>query len=104
MSKWLMGLAAVAMVCAMAPPRAAEAADLPLSKRVAHALHARSGCVVESQCGCLRVAYDYHRELQSTYGIGFDPRNYDQTQPIFHLGPVRAYPRYWLDPAPGEAR
>jgi hypothetical protein len=26
-------------------------------------------------CGCLQVAYTYHPELQSTYGIGFDPRN-----------------------------
>src|SRR6516165_8078013 len=30
-------------------------------------------------CGCVRVTYDYHRELESTYGLGFDPRNYDTT-------------------------
>jgi hypothetical protein len=52
-------------------------------------------------CGCLQVSYGYHRELQSTYGAAFDPRNYDQTQPHFYLGRMRAYPRYWVsaDPA-----
>jgi len=48
-------------------------------------------------CGCVRVTYDYHRELESTYGLGFDPRNYDTTEPHYYLGPVRAWPRYWCD-------
>jgi len=48
-------------------------------------------------CGCVHVTYDYHRQLQSTYGLGFDPRNFDQTEPYYYLGPVRAYPRYWCD-------
>jgi hypothetical protein len=48
-------------------------------------------------CGCAHVTYDYHRELRSTYGIGFDPRNFDQTQPYYYFGPVRAWPRYWCD-------
>jgi hypothetical protein len=48
-------------------------------------------------CGCLQVTYDYHRELRSTYGIAFDPRNFDQTQPYYYFGPVRAYPRFWCD-------
>ena len=48
-------------------------------------------------CGCLHVSYDYHRELRSTYGIGFDPRNFDQTEPHYYFGPVKAYPRYWCD-------
>jgi len=48
-------------------------------------------------CGCLHVSYAYHRELRSTYGLSFDPRNFDQTQPYYFLGPVRAYPRYWCD-------
>jgi hypothetical protein len=48
-------------------------------------------------CGCLHVAYDYHRQLESTYGLDFDPRNYDTTEPHFYFGPVRAYPRYWCD-------
>jgi hypothetical protein len=48
-------------------------------------------------CGCLHVSHAYHRELQSTYGLAFDPRNFDQTQPYYFPGPVRAYPRYWCD-------
>ena len=48
-------------------------------------------------CGCLQVTYDYHRELRSTYGLAFDPRNFDQTQPYYYFGPVRAYPQYWCD-------
>jgi hypothetical protein len=47
-------------------------------------------------CGCLRVSYNSHRELRSTYGIGFDPRTYDQTEPHYFYGAVRAYPRYWV--------
>jgi hypothetical protein len=48
-------------------------------------------------CGCLHVGHAYHRELRSTYGLNFDPRNFDQTQPYYFLGPVRAYSRYWCD-------
>lgn len=48
-------------------------------------------------CGCLHVSYDYHREVESTYGLNFDPRNFDQTEPYFYLGRVRAYPHYWAD-------
>jgi len=52
-------------------------------------------------CGCIHVSYVYHRELRATYGTGFDPRVFDQTQPRFYLGPVRGYPRFYLcrDPA-----
>lgn len=48
-------------------------------------------------CGCVQVTYDYHRELRSTYGLAFDPRNFDQTQPYYYFGPVRAWPRYWCE-------
>ena len=51
-------------------------------------------------CGCLQVAYVHHRELRSTYGLAFDPRNYDQTEPHFYFGPVKAYPRYFVDDVP----
>jgi hypothetical protein len=51
-------------------------------------------------CGCLQVTYVYHAELQSTYGLGFDPRNYDTTEPHFYLGPVRPYPHYFVDGVP----
>jgi hypothetical protein len=63
------------------------AADLPLAGRGAPQL----AC---GPCGCLRVTFDYHRELQSTYGTGFDPRNYDETQPHYYFGGMRAFPRY----------
>jgi hypothetical protein len=47
-------------------------------------------------CGCLHASYVHHRELRSTYGLAYDPRNYDQTEPHYYFGPVRAYPRYWV--------
>jgi hypothetical protein len=55
-------------------------------------------------CGCLHVAYDYHRELRSTYGTGFDPRNFDETQPYYYYGSVRAWPRYWCDVQFGKGK
>ena len=54
-------------------------------------------------CGCLGVAYVYHRELRSTYGLNFDPRNYDTTRPHYYLGPVRAWPRYFVEGGPVSA-
>jgi hypothetical protein len=51
-------------------------------------------------CGCLRVTYDHHREVLSTYGPSYDPRNFDQTQPYFFLGRMRAYPQYYVDGGP----
>lgn len=71
------------------------AADLAVPVRPAHFVRA---C---GPCGCLRVTYVYHRDIRTTYGTGFDPRNYDQTEPYFYPGPVRRYARYWvcLEPA-----
>jgi hypothetical protein len=51
-------------------------------------------------CGCLQVTYVYHAQIQSTYGLGFDPRNYDTTEPHFYLGPVKPYPHYFVDGVP----
>jgi hypothetical protein len=48
-------------------------------------------------CGCLHVVWARHRDIRQTYGTGFDPRNYDQTEPHFYWGPVRAYARYFVD-------
>jgi len=50
-------------------------------------------------CGGCNVTYDYHRELRTTYGLGFDPRNYDTTEPHYYLGSVRAWPHYWCENA-----
>jgi len=56
-------------------------------------------------CGCLSVSYVHHRELRSTYGLAFDPRNFDQTQPYYYFGSMRAYPRFYVDGVPvGAAR
>jgi hypothetical protein len=74
-----------------AAPIAASAADLQVPPPAA--VHAAS-C---GPCGCLHVTWDYHREVLSTYGPGFDPRNFDTAEPIFYLGRVRAYPHYWCE-------
>jgi hypothetical protein len=73
-------------------PISAGAAELLGSPIRHHAAGAWCG-----PCGCLYVSYAYHRELRSTYGLNFDPRNFDQTEPYYFLGQVRAYPRYWCD-------
>ena len=70
-----------------------------------HTHYAGNGAPVYcGPCGCLRVAYTYHPELRSTYGLDFDPRKYDTTEPHFYFGPVRAYREYYVDgfPAPGS--
>ena len=73
-----------------AAPIAASAADLQVPPRAVQA----DLC---GPCGCLNVTWDRHRELLSTYGLGFDPRNFDTTQPYFYYGRVRAYPHYWCE-------
>ena len=95
MSKRIAAAFVAGMVTAACVPVAtltAYAADLPSPPWAAHA---RCG-----PCGSLHVGYVYHRELRSTYGVGFDPRNFDQTQAYYYFGPVRAYPRYWVDADP----
>jgi len=96
MSKRTISALALGIVAAgvMAMPTFAAAADLPV---LAPARHAARWC---GPCGCLHVSYVHHRELRSTYGIGFDPRNYDQTEPHYYFGPMRAYPRYWVSADP----
>lgn len=84
----------VAVVGAPVMPSSSTAADLRPPAR-----HAACWC---GPCGCLHVSYVRHRELRSTYGIGFDPRNYDQTEPHYFLGPMRAYPRYWVAANPAQ--
>jgi hypothetical protein len=83
----LMGMA-VAGITGMSD--AARAADLPV---LAPAPHAARWC---GPCGCLHVGFVHHRELRTTYGIGFDPRNYDTQEPHYYFGPMRAFPRYWV--------
>ena len=87
----------VAMAGVPVVPSSAGAAEL-LAPPAVHARH-HGAALWCGPCGCLHVSYAYHRELRSTYGLNFDPRNFDQTQPYYFLGPVRAYPRYWCDAA-----
>jgi hypothetical protein len=81
-----------------AVPVSAVAAELQ-PPAVAHVRyrHAAPRC---GACGCLHVSYVYHRELRSTYGTGFDPRNFDQTEPYYYFGRIQAYPRCWVDAEP----
>jgi hypothetical protein len=92
MSALLVGT--VTAVGVLAVPVSAVAAELSLPG-VAHVRHHRAAPYC-GPCGCLHVSYVYHRELRSTYGLSFDPRNFDQTEPYYHFGAVRAYPRYWV--------
>jgi hypothetical protein len=87
----------VATTGAPVVPSSAAAAEL-LALPAVHAHH-HGAALWCGPCGCLHVSYAYHSELRSTYGLNFDPRNFDQTQPYYYLGPVRAYPRYWCDAA-----
>ena len=89
-----------AAMAAMAGLTSAFAAELlPSAGLKVRYHHAAPTC---GPCGCLHVSYVYHREILTTYGTGIDPRNYDETQPHFYQGRMRAYPRYWVsaDPAP----
>jgi hypothetical protein len=70
-------------------PASASAADLFYPRHHYYAI----GC---GPCGCLHVYFVHHRQLEATYGTGFDPRSYDQTEPHYYLGRMRAYPRFWV--------
>jgi hypothetical protein len=102
MSRGVISALVVGMVTVAGPPAvpisaaAAELLPAPAAPHVRYR-HAAPCC---GPCGCLHVSYVYHRELRSTYGTGFDPRNFDQTQPYYYFGRVQAYPRYWVSVEP----
>jgi hypothetical protein len=91
-------LGAVTAAAVPAAPVSAVAAEL-LPPAVAHVRHQHTAAWY-GPCGCLHVSYVFHRELRSTYGLSFDPRNFDQTEPYYHFGRLRAYPRYWVEAEP----
>jgi hypothetical protein len=93
MSRLMISALFVGMAAAVGtvPAIPAAAADLAVPAR-----HAARWC---GECGCLHVTYVHHRSLASTYGLDYDPRNYDGTQPHYYYGAVRAYPRYWVEAA-----
>jgi hypothetical protein len=91
-------LAAVTAAGVPAAPVSTVAAEL-LPPTIAHVRHQHTAAWY-GPCGCPHVSYVFHRELRSTYGLSFDPRNFDQTEPYYHFGRLRAYPRYWVDAEP----
>lgn len=97
MIKGIFTFGAVAVFCITGIPNIARSADREVAK---YARLDRSRPIYCGVCGCLYVTYDYHRELRSTYGTGFDPRNYDQTEFYYYPGRMRAYPHYWSDCEP----
>jgi hypothetical protein len=101
MSK-LSAFAAVVALGGLLMPQPVVGAELSQPKR-AHARVHRPAGIYCGCCGCLGVTFDYHRELRSTYGTQFDPRNFDQTEPYYYFGRVRAYPRFWVDRGPLES-
>lgn len=98
MWKMAVGLVCAAGVASLMSAGFVQAADL--RARISVARHPHIHARYCGPCGCLGVAYVYHRELESTYGLGFDPRNYDTTEPHFYWGRMRAWPRYFVEAGP----
>jgi hypothetical protein len=94
-SKMHFALAAMVLVAAAALPQAAGADTW----RARHKNHTRLGQApvfqYQDSCGCLTMTFEYHREMKYTYGAHVDPRSFDQTEPYYYYGAVKAYPRYW---------
>lgn len=98
MSKTNLALAAVALATVATLPQSATA-DGWSPRHKSHAHHGYAAVYhYEDSCGCMSVTYVYHRELRYTYGAYFDPRSFDETEPHYYYGPVKAYPRYWTAP------
>ena len=91
MSRLMTALGGLTGALLLASASTTVAADLSVQTRVERA---GSEC---GPCGCLQVTYVQHPELWSTYGLDFDPRNYDTTEPHYYLGPIRAYPRFFVN-------
>jgi hypothetical protein len=93
------GIATLAGLFVLAPSGLLPAAEMAVPPEEAPAAMGppSQNC---GPCGCLQVTYVYHPELRTTYGTGFDPRNYDTQEPHYYLGPVRAYPHFFVDGMP----
>ncbi len=102
MTKLLLALGAIVVTIMLILPNSLSATELPTPSHMHYAAFSRP--VYCGPCGCLSISYTYHPELRSTYGLGFDPRNYDTTQPHYYFGGMRAFPQYYIDglPAPGS--
>jgi hypothetical protein len=96
MSKLIIGLALAVTTSAMAWSAPIRAADMTLDRYAVRQSVIRH---CEDICSCWTTTYVRHRVLLSTYGAGFDPNNYDFTEPHYFFGGERAYPRYSRDPS-----
>jgi hypothetical protein len=96
MSKSLLAVTAGVVLCSVGLSNAVKAADRDLPQR-SRAERYRTAEPYCGCCGCLHVTYDRHRELRTTFGTQVDPRNYDQTEPHYYFGRMRAYPQYWTE-------
>ena len=85
----LIGLAACIL------PVSASAADLPVSVRP----NRPQRCGVGNAVVFISPTFITENCDQPT-GTGFDPRNFDTTEPHYYLGRMRAYPRYWVSAGP----
>jgi len=97
MLKAILALGAISVIVVGCFGTPVRAADLAVPRGVARA-HVGPYC---GPCGCLRVTYVRHRSVETTYGLSYDPRNYDQTEPHHYLGPVRSYPQYSVEGCAG---
>jgi len=82
------GSVALALLVTAGTWASAHAADRLIPGRASETYRHYSG---DCRCGPPVVAYVYHRDLRQTYGTGFDPRNYDETEPHYYFGPVRRH-------------
>jgi hypothetical protein len=95
MSRLIIGLALIFAAGGIACSSSVRAADLAASPM-------RSAASPVEHCddyGCWYAIYVRHRALLSTYGAGFDPNNYDFTEPYYYYGRERTYVRYSRDPS-----
>ena len=94
MSKWLAGLAAVAVLVPWAGIGAANAADQDISPRVSHT---RTHHVAErdcGECGCWSPEYVRHRDV--VYHYPGDPRYTLTSEPYYVPGRMHTYVHNWF--------
>jgi hypothetical protein len=92
MSKWLAGLAAVAVLVPSAWIGAPQAAEQDISRRVSHVHHyAARDC---GRCGCWYPEYERHPEV--LYQYSDDPRYTLTSEPYYVPGRVHKYVHNWF--------
>jgi hypothetical protein len=91
-TKWLAGVAAVAVLVPSAWIGTADAADQGLRPRVSHVRvhHDTEDCGI---CGCWQPEYVQHRELLYTYPS--DARYTLTSEPHYSLGRMYSYVHNW---------